>query len=97
MTTGREIDISEPSLIGAGALRLTTFGAPAFCLSKAHKQREMEFFFMIQRLHLLLIGPAFNYLHPSFRVLPISHQLLIDSIRYVLFEFQEVVLDQPMI
>lgn len=33
VATGREIDISAPSLAGAGALRLTTFGAPAFCLS----------------------------------------------------------------
>lgn len=33
VTTGREMDISAPSLAAAGALRLTTLGAPAFCLS----------------------------------------------------------------
>lgn len=33
VTTGREIDISGPSLIGAGARRLITLGAPPFAFS----------------------------------------------------------------
>lgn len=40
VTTGREIDISGPSLIGAGALRLTTFDTPGFCLSKETKNKQ---------------------------------------------------------